>query len=449
MPNSVNSNLPGAESNRHTLAELLLIYRFVFICTALALVAIFAYDHLPERSLRVLPEMAQTHHIFYDGQNDGTTQAEWVNESDFHFACTVYPKGIQWNYCGIQVQAGEGTQGLNLEIFDRLIASVEYSGKAERLRFFVRDFDQKLSALNVQDSYKSSDALVQAKELGQEISIYRHEWKVSDYWITTNNIPREDSFAAFDNVIAFGVDIHPPIPVGRHEVKVNYLEFRGKLFSEADWYLGTAAFWLVTIFIYMGKNLFVFSRRISQDTRRLQSLASYTDSLKNESQKYKELSTIDALTGALNRNGLNAFLTESCPNNTLPINTALMIVDLDHFKRINDKKGHETGDKVLSSVCASIKNTIRTKDLFVRWGGEEFVLICPDTDPQGTPLVAEKIRSAVANLTLDHNGTSFKVSVSVGAVVSSTGETFDELFRRADNALYQAKNLGRNCVVMA
>jgi diguanylate cyclase (GGDEF)-like protein len=181
----------------------------------------------------------------------------------------------------------------------------------------------------------------------------------------------------------------------------------------------------------------------------LQKLATYTDTLKTESQKYKELSTTDALTGALNRNGLSAFLAETCPNNALPDNTALMIVDLDHFKRINDKKGHDTGDKVLSSVCTTIKNTIRTKDLFVRWGGEEFVLICPDTDSQGTPLVAEKVRSAVANLTLEHNGSPFKVSVSIGAGVATMGETFDELFRRADSALYQAKNLGRNCVVVA
>src|SRR5690606_6700166 len=98
----------NAENNRHTLAELLLIYRFVFICTALALVAIFTYDFLPERSLRVLPEMAENHHLFFDGQNDGTTEAAWLDESLFHFECKVNPDGIHWNYCGLQVLIGDG-----------------------------------------------------------------------------------------------------------------------------------------------------------------------------------------------------------------------------------------------------------------------------------------------------------------------------------------------------
>jgi len=124
------------------------------------------------------------------------------------------------------------------------------------------------------------------------------------------------------------------------------------------------------------------------------------------------------------------------------------MIDIDHFKRINDTFGHDAGDAVLREIASVIQKNIRGTDKLVRWGGEEFMLFCKETGAQQTLLVAEKIRSAIETMEIQYHKNMIPVTASLGAGATHDNEDFDALFLRCDQALYKAKRLGRNCVVL-
>ncbi|MDO8605726.1 MAG: GGDEF domain-containing protein, partial [Phaeospirillum sp.] len=124
----------------------------------------------------------------------------------------------------------------------------------------------------------------------------------------------------------------------------------------------------------------------------------------------------------------------------------LVIIDIDHFKRVNDRHGHDMGDEVLCLFVSVVTKCLRQVDVFGRMGGEEFAVLMPETAQKGALIAAERIREAVEQAKLDRNGQSLSVTVSVGAVVGT--HTVDEALNLADEALYRAKHDGRNRVVL-
>lgn len=163
------------------------------------------------------------------------------------------------------------------------------------------------------------------------------------------------------------------------------------------------------------------------------------------------LSERDALTGTLNRRSLyeQALQILSKASETqLPV--TLIMLDADHFKRINDEFGHQTGDAVLCHMVARIRQHLRANDLLGRYGGEEFILILPGLDTDSAIQVAERIRLGLCNQPWHAEDTPVQLSISLGVACSDQqGYVFDILLGAADAALYQAKALGRNRVELA
>jgi diguanylate cyclase (GGDEF)-like protein/hemerythrin-like metal-binding protein len=155
----------------------------------------------------------------------------------------------------------------------------------------------------------------------------------------------------------------------------------------------------------------------------------------------------DALTGVPNRLGFNAAISrefERARRYRHPL--SLMILDLDHFKQVNDVHGHLAGDRVLVGVARLIEGNIRESDLLARWGGEEFVVVATMTDGQGAARLAEKLRALMAATTLGPGGA---VTGSFGVAELRSGDSIEGLLHRADEALYRAKSGGRNRVERA
>ena len=158
--------------------------------------------------------------------------------------------------------------------------------------------------------------------------------------------------------------------------------------------------------------------------------------------------TFDALTGAFNRRALlkqGATEVKRARRHNHPL--SLLMLDLDHFKQINDSHGHDAGDSVLSQFAAICSKGLREEDLFGRIGGEEFVILLPDTDLTGAVEVAERIRLAVAGFEFKIAvGKYQKVTVSVGVALMAGDAGMDTLLKSADHCLYRSKAGGRNCV---
>ncbi|MGC2854794.1 diguanylate cyclase [Novispirillum sp. DQ9] len=177
-------------------------------------------------------------------------------------------------------------------------------------------------------------------------------------------------------------------------------------------------------------------------------VAERTAALEQANAELERLATTDPLTGTRNR---RAFFDmagrEIIRSERTGAPLCAVMLDIDHFKAVNDRYGHAGGDAVLRAVVARIGAEIRPVDILGRLGGEEFALVLPDTDGDGAMLVAERLRQALAAAPVPADGVDIPVTSSFGVAVLTAGEALDSLLGRADAALYAAKTSGRNRVV--
>jgi len=165
-------------------------------------------------------------------------------------------------------------------------------------------------------------------------------------------------------------------------------------------------------------------------------------------QAAMQLALIDPLTRLGNRAALdNALRRELQLAERHHYELSLLMIDVDHFKRINDQHGHARGDEVLREIARTIESVCRETDISFRYGGEEFVVILRTHDA-GARIMAERLRREISSITLGQNGNTIKPTVSIGISTREPGhkEHINDLFERADKALYLAKSAGRNCV---
>lgn len=181
--------------------------------------------------------------------------------------------------------------------------------------------------------------------------------------------------------------------------------------------------------------------------QRTDQLAVANTALEFEKENLKRLSSTDHLTGLSNRHHFETVFAEHTPVTTRrKITDALILIDIDHFKKINDTHGHVLGDAVITSVANCIKKNSRISDITVRWGGDELIIYAPRTTLKQATQLAEKVRHQINSMHVPGVG---NISISAGVAVLHAGDSLSQLLQRADQALYQAKLAGRNNVYAA
>lgn len=177
------------------------------------------------------------------------------------------------------------------------------------------------------------------------------------------------------------------------------------------------------------------------------------EELKLLSDQLYQLACTDGLTGLFNRRHLNTVLDQEIPRHLrygMPFSIAL--IDVDHFKRVNDEHGHATGDRVLASIAATLKARVRRADVVARYGGEEMCIVLPSTGSVGAMILAERLRQALQDhVHGDEQGRELRVTASFGVASAEVRDPEldgQQLLTRADQALYAAKRAGRNRVML-
>lgn len=202
-------------------------------------------------------------------------------------------------------------------------------------------------------------------------------------------------------------------------------------------------------YLMMPVDLSEMTARVKTQIRRKK----YQEALKANYQQSISMAITDALTGLYNRHYLNTHLENTVRNalaNSKPL--SLMIMDMDHFKSVNDTYGHDVGDQVLKQLADIIVKTTRSADLVARFGGEEFVVLMPETDEKEARDAAERLRKRVEStpFIITHEVGQITKTLSIGvSYLDFMGDSCEALLKRADEALYRAKNGGRNRVEMA
>jgi diguanylate cyclase (GGDEF)-like protein len=206
--------------------------------------------------------------------------------------------------------------------------------------------------------------------------------------------------------------------------------------------LGTLLTFAATLMRIMFINIFA--------TRVRDNLYRRSAALETAYKRIEELAEVDELTGALNRRSIMRLLDDEiarCEKAGIACTVAL--IDLDHFKQINDRFGHLTGDEVLRTFAISIFANIRTVDKFGRYGGEEFLLVLPDLSQDQAMRALERLRAIIADLDWSAFSPGMRVTISAGVTTLKPHENSDTLLARADGALYAAKARGRNRIASA
>ncbi len=208
-----------------------------------------------------------------------------------------------------------------------------------------------------------------------------------------------------------------------------------------DWWVPSlkmeAVYWLVGVIL----PILVSTPVTMYLVRQLDRNERLSEELRIAYREMKRMSETDHLTGVLNR---GAFTTSI--DGVLPAAPGwVLLIDVDHFKSVNDRFGHEVGDRVLRSVALALRDNVRLNDFVGRLGGEEFGIYLPKIDRDGAAAMAERLRRAVEDLCIsDDNGAAIPVTVSVGFASADRTSRVQEGLRRADFAMYRAKSLGRN-----
>ncbi len=405
----------------------------------LTLVAVVGHRFLPERRLTI-DNAREGANFFLVQEGYGVApQMQWIDQGRFHYACQ-FPQATVMQGCGFafMLSPAVASQGIDLSRFKTLNLAVRYTGSAQYLRVALRNFDARFSKVEDLNSPKFNFVNIPTRDLARPIPIALSEFAVAEWWTTAYNLPREYSRPDLSNATVLNFDLQGELAGTEHDIHIEKVEFVGDWISAEYWYLGILCLWMILGTTY-GASQWLRLRRAHRAQRHT------IKELAQEKEKYQKLSTMDALTNVLNRHGIDQFIAAL---GITRVSASIIVIDLDHFKRVNDERGHDVGDRVLRTLGEILSASTRNTDAVGRWGGEEFVLVCPGANLGKAADMAEKLRRRIieTNFIPEH---PLPITASFGVATSGDAQDFDDVFRQADQALYLAKSRGRNCVVAA
>jgi diguanylate cyclase (GGDEF)-like protein len=418
---------------------------FLLIGIVLTLLAVVAHRLLPERRL-TLDSTREGATFFLMQSGSPPAQVQWTDQAKLHYTCRFAKDGADQS-CSFTylLYSTQADRGIDLSRYETLNLALSYSGKAHYVRVSVRNFDPRFSRLEDANSSKFNSVNLHPKDLVRPIPIGLNEFAVPEWWVGQYDLPRNLAQPDLSNATAIAIDLLGDLAGSHHDIRIDKIEFAGAWISAEYWYLIILCAWMLLAATY-GISQWVWLRRKEREQRKkIHDLVDSNAQLQNEKERYQKLSTLDALTKVLNRHGIEQFVD---PLRTARLPASVVVIDLDYFKRVNDQRGHHIGDRVLQTVGEILRAHTRSTDGLGRWGGEEFVLVCPGASLAKAADLAEKLRHRIMETNFIPED-PLSITASFGVAVAQADQSFEDAFRQADQALYLAKSRGRNCVVAA
>lgn len=335
--------------------------------------------------------------------------------------------------------------GIDLSQYQKLQVDINYQGPATSIRLYFRSFDPEISLKDEFNSAQFITTTIRPADYNTPLEYEINELHLADWWVSEYNVPRKLAKLNLKHVTEFGIDFNEKAPLGEHTFQINNISLTGAYIPKEYWYLGILVLWMTGIVIRVFYQLNKFRQHTLRGKIKLTEMTNYANELKQESEAYKNMSVTDALTKTLNRYGLQRYLQMHQADPKSNYSIGLIILDIDHFKKVNDRWGHNAGDEVLCSIGLLLNSTIQQADCIARWGGEEFVILCPHSDSPAVFSLAEKLRIEVSKLDFPQD---FSITASFGIAMIEPDSVFENVFKLADEALYEAKEKGRNCCVV-
>lgn len=345
--------------------------------------------------------------------------------------------GFDYPYCGYELQfdGNRMVKGIDLSNLQSISLTLRYTGPSSTLRFHLKNFDPAYSQPGVGKSAKFNKVEFPAESgKTQTVEFTLSDFSVADWWLRDSAVPPKLSHPQFDNIVSFDFQTGTVPALGHHDFQVTDIVVRKAALTSAQWYLALLGIWVVLIGAFLIHRI----RNLKNELAKRQALEALA---RRQAEEAEEAARIDHLTQIFNRRGVAERFEQ------LPVagTVGLILIDIDRFKMLNDRFGHSNGDDVLVAIAGLIQRCTRASDTVSRWGGEEFLILCPGLDEEAALFTAEKIRRRIEHARF---GVCGKVTASLGVhSATSTEADLAELVSQADLALYAAKRQGRNRVL--
>ncbi|EGU34246.1 GGDEF family protein [Vibrio scophthalmi LMG 19158] len=355
----------------------------------------------------------------------------------------------KWPYCGISIlyDKEDPTRGKDLSDYHTVRLDVDFirldGDTNPALRVYLRNYNPVYSLPDNEYTHKYNGLDYRQADYSQVLEVPLKSLQVLTWWLVDNKIPIAHSAPEFNNVNRIEFATGSGTPVGKYQLRIRSIEFVGH-------YIDGEILMLLLLFIWVGLAL-IFSatqihrkqRILSESEARRQHLKMLNRSLREENTQFAELAHRDALTGAMNRHSIRNWLEqEYYPERELKTQLTVIYLDIDYFKQVNDVHGHKMGDDILREFAIVVMSELRASDRFVRWGGEEFVVFCPNSTLRHASILAERLRQKIEL----HKWMHGEVLTASLGVAELGQETAIDMLTRADEMLYRAKRSGRNRV---
>ncbi len=410
----------------------------------LSVAAVAGLELLPARTLDLTrPGAVSNLFLITPGDAHGAPPVQWVDARHLHWRCR-YPAADHDLPCGLTlVLSGQDpSRGRDLTRFHTLEMDLAYRGSSPQVRVAIRNFDPRFSKVDDGNSARMQSINLRARDVERPVSIDLSELTVPEWWTSQFNLPREYNRARLDNATTISIDLPANLAGAEQDLELRRLALRGEWVDRDMAYLALLGLWMLGAAGLVLRRWADLRRRYLRQQREIDALTARTRALRAEQDSLRRLASIDELTGVLNRRGLEQALEDF---EAQPEGVTLVLLDIDHFKHINDRWGHAAGDEVLRRVAAIAAANLRATDVIGRWGGEEFLVACQGRHIEDAARLAEKLRQSLEDGSVDAKG-RFGITASFGVALAPPGSSTLRAFKRADAALYRAKAGGRNRV---
>ena len=416
----------------------------VTVLLALILIAL-GWQATNNRTITLFPN--DDYQIFADSDASslgGVSQSRLLEQKErIKLVCEIKQSDYAWPFCNVTIVFGElaaewEKTGLDLSRFSSVQVKARYLN-AEDLTFRVqlRNYNPVYSDPNVTESWKFLTTEFPANNPQHTYLIPIQALQVPTWWINYNKIPLNLSMPEYDQIMVFELATGNGIPFGTYDIEISEIKVIGKFFYDEELFMWIIVILIATIFYFLLNNIRYHRLTVKKQREKVLELSEINRFLELKNESLKDKVNIDALTGVLNRHASESIFPK------LKNGDSIIIMDLDHFKSINDRFGHDVGDQVLLVFARAINSRLRKNDYFIRWGGEEFLGVCFATSAVEAKKIANKFRKELKNTVWPEK---LKVTCSFGVAEMSYGESPEMLLKRADSALYQAKHQGRDKV---
>jgi diguanylate cyclase (GGDEF)-like protein len=349
----------------------------------------------------------------------------------------------QWPYCKLTFDFLKGANGIDMSRFDYIAIDGSYSGPGtSRFGLILAEDEEGLTRLDQWQTYKINqiDALDLPPKGGTLLIPFK--WLgVAQWWKDMVKPTLEHSAVDIDNVVRAELTISGGGPEGEHIFTVHSIRLHGKVISRDALLMGLVAAWVLCAVGWLTVLTLSLRTQLKDSKAAIALLKAVNKALELEARDLAGQAHIDPLTGVLNRQGLRAALMSTSSLLSDPM--AVIFIDIDHFKSINDTHGHDVGDDVLRKFAMVIASGIRSSDRLVRWGGEEFLIVCPMTNVYQGRILAENLRHALHQQTWP---VGLCVTASFGVAQHHERDEVGIVIKHADEELYRAKQGGRDRV---